>query len=512
MAQDMGTFELTSPASTASWSGHVVLGAMGALNTPLPEACLGSTLCDTVGLNLELPPGVWSSPGGMLVAIQWPAMDVGYDLDLVVYGPDGREAGESNMWTFDSGEAVWVPNPVNGHYRVVVVPKLVVSAPVSNNFLAPLAYRGFVDFERGKTITRPELNNGQPYARTVVDFSAPTVASTPTLLLPHLVPTKPANFHMETTGGATFYFYGDRGLRHPPSCYPAETAGLDSEPPAPSLDPPLHCLRWDQGEFNFGSGPFELHNYPDLGGGTPIHPNNDMYQRVYRSDGSAEEFAVGKGTFSQAHGHMHMLGFSDARLYGINADGSPDNQVAAAADKGICVTDVDNGRFAETNDSPLGFPVLGSCDQASHQDPNDPLFPNASFFQMGISVGWADLYPWFIADQYIDVTHIPDGNYLLVVEINATKRILEQSYDDSTATACVTISNQGTEAKACAAPSAASALPASSTPAPPPGSGAAVAGLPNTSAARDSAVALAAVLLGSTAAACRRSRRRRASS
>ena len=55
----------------------------------------------------------------------------------------------------------------------------------------------------------------------------------PTPLLPDIVPTKPANFHVETGFGAHMYFYADRGLRHQPSCYPQETTGLNSDEPRP---------------------------------------------------------------------------------------------------------------------------------------------------------------------------------------------------------------------------------------------------------------------------------------
>lgn len=32
---------------------------------------------------------------------------------------------------------------------------------------------------------------------------------------------------------------------------------------------------------------------------------------------------------------------------------------------------------------------------------------------MGLSVGWADKYPWFLIDERIDVTNVPDGKYRL---------------------------------------------------------------------------------------------------
>lgn len=36
-----------------------------------------------------------------------------------------------------------------------------------------------------------------------------------------------------------------------------------------------------------------------------------------------------------------------------------------------------------------------------------------SVVQMGLSVGWGDVYPWHMFDQQIDVTGVPDGTYRL---------------------------------------------------------------------------------------------------
>jgi Lysyl oxidase len=33
--------------------------------------------------------------------------------------------------------------------------------------------------------------------------------------------------------------------------------------------------------------------------------------------------------------------------------------------------------------------------------------------RMGLSVGWGDLYPWYLIDERIDVTEVPDGTYRL---------------------------------------------------------------------------------------------------
>jgi hypothetical protein len=61
---------------------------------------------------------------------------------------------------------------------------------------------------------------------------------------------------------------------------------------------------------------------------------------------------------------------------------------------------------------------------------------------MGISVGAADVYPWYIADQYLDVTRVADGRYLLRVEIDADHKLLEKTHTNNVAVACVELRSQ----------------------------------------------------------------------
>lgn len=417
-AADFPAATLQSISDTASWSGQ-----FRNLAQPAPEACLASAeLCDTMFVHLNLPAGTWTQLGGMLVAIRWPSIDAFYDLDLYVYGPSETVVGTSNTLIYSQGEAAWVPNPVNGTYRVVVVPKTVVG---------PLPYDGFVSLQHGTTHTREHTFAGAPIRQTSIDFGG----STGTDLLPNLVPTVPQNFHIETGVAANFYQAMNRGVRGPGSCYPQESLGITGIHGGtidPSYQPPTKCLRWDQGEFNYGDGPFELRVY------TGQSPGTDVYQAIYETSGDYRLEKVGTALFDSAHGHFHYQNFSVVWLYDSN--GLP---VATAPEKGHCTLDIINGRFAEPEDSPNIYTFPGTCDVDAHQDaddPNDPNFPESNnYFRMGISVGWADVYPWFIPDQYIDITGLDNGQYFLRVEIDLEDAIRETNDADNVAEACVMI-------------------------------------------------------------------------
>lgn len=430
---------LDDDAAVARWSGQFMAGATGPV-APDPAACATSRICDAIAVDVGIPATVWdSAPGGLLVAVQWPDFDAGYDLDLHVYRGDASSPVASSDTTgFSRHEAAWVPNPAPGRYLIVVAAKTVVGQPVLADVATPLRYDGAARIERGVTVERHETDAGVPFTRRIVGFGTATPSADP--LIPDLVPTRPAAFHVESGWGAHVYFYGDRGLRHQPSCYPQETVGLTSDEPRLGVGP-LRCLRWNQGEYNLGAGPLELHNYPGEGSGT------EMWQRVYHADGTATQTRVGEARFSPNHGHVHYLGFSAVTLHRIGPDGGPGAEVAKGPDKGICLADIELAALGGDRTSPLSYAFPGTCDAASHADPHDPTYPNRPYLAMGISVGAADVYPWYLADQYLDITDLPDGRYLLRVEINPGGRVAEQSRTNNVALTCVAV--RGIEATVC---------------------------------------------------------------
>ena len=430
---------LGDDAAVVRWSGQFMVGATGPV-APEPEACSAAQVCETIAVDVSVPGASWAgAPGGLLVAIQWPVFDAGYDLDLYVYRAGERAPLVSSTSTvFSRHEAAWIPNPAPGRYLAVVAAKSVLGQSIVADVATPLHYDGVARIERGLTIERHETNAGLPFTRRFVAFGKTTADADP--LVPDLVPTKAGEFHVESGWGAHIYFYGDRGVRHPPSCYPQETVGLTADEPRPGAGP-LRCLRWDQGEWNLGDGPFELHNYPGEDSGT------EMWQRIYRTDGTVTQTRVGEARFSPNHGHVHYLGFSTSTLHRIAPDGTVGAEVTRGPNKGICLADVALAAPGGGRTSPLSYGVPGTCDAATHADPHDPTYPGSPYLTMGISVGAADVYPWYIADQYIDITNVPDGRYLLRVEIDTGTKLVEKTHANNVAITCVEL--RGDRATIC---------------------------------------------------------------
>jgi hypothetical protein len=73
-----------------------------------------------------------------------------------------------------------------------------------------------------------------------------------------------------------------------------------------------------------------------------------------------------------------------------------------------------------------------------------PPFYNCDF--MGISVGWSDIYGAGIECQWLDVTDIPPGSYVLRVTVNPDRVFAESNYDNNVASVPVIISDLSNDA------------------------------------------------------------------
>ena len=91
--------------------------------------------------------------------------------------------------------------------------------------------------------------------------------------------------------------------------------------------------------------------------------------------------------FDACHGHYHMEGFSEYRL--LYSDGNP---AQVGRKQGFCFED----SFKFGDQPSKGF--------------------NCGY--QGITSGWGDWYYKQLPGQWIDVTAVPEGNYVLEVEIN----------------------------------------------------------------------------------------------
>lgn len=165
--------------------------------------------------------------------------------------------------------------------------------------------------------------------------------------------------------------------------------------------PGRKLLRLSTGTPNIGRGALELR------GGEVVGDKQIVYQRVYRDDNTWWDRPCGEFTYHQGHRHIHFDDWCIYRLRVRNSDGTPGAVLRTGEKVSFCVLDL------QVFDSSLpGFNSNGR-------------YRSCGATVQGISVGWADIYDRSLPDQWIDITGIPDGVYILEAEVDPNGQILE---------------------------------------------------------------------------------------
>lgn len=115
--------------------------------------------------------------------------------------------------------------------------------------------------------------------------------------------------------------------------------------------------------------------------------------------------------FSPCHGHYHFTGFVEYELYSLAHE-----FVVAGRKLAFCLEDYER------------IPKYKGEGNAKFTCSNQ-----------GITVGWQDVYRARLDCQWLDVTGIPPGDYLLFVAVDAGGKIKEEREDNNTGMAFVTI-------------------------------------------------------------------------
>src|SRR5262249_20933935 len=153
-------------------------------------------------------------------------------------------------------------------------------------------------------------------------------------------------------------------------------------------------------------GPLEVR------GGAPADGGQDVYQRIYNTDGTSSDRLAGVFTYHPQHHHTHFDDFALYQLREITPDGGVGDVVRSGSKTSFCLTDSD-----EYNTRLPGASKDGSYFACSTK-------------KQGISVGWADVYSESLADQWIDVTGVKPGRYWLEVVADPDNHIVESNEDN----------------------------------------------------------------------------------
>lgn len=189
------------------------------------------------------------------------------------------------------------------------------------------------------------------------------------------------------------------------------------------------CLRYDTIVANFGKGPLELRFNIDQ-----VAREQQMYQRTFRSDGSYSDRVADSYEIHPVHAHVHYANFSVARLWKSNrsAQRLGKKPVRESNKAGFCITDGDNYWEGRPRSTERRYTRPESC------YPNDVQAPSVTQIQ-GLSPGWVDAYPAALSGQYVEITDVADGYYLLEIVIDPLGTLQEISKEDNSVLAFILI-------------------------------------------------------------------------
>lgn len=165
-------------------------------------------------------------------------------------------------------------------------------------------------------------------------------------------------------------------------------------------------LRFSTTSWNSGLGPLEL----VAGDRNSATLRQDVYQRIYDSNGSYAQYLAGTFILHPEHNHFHFEGYAVYVLQSATANGASDRTSSKTT---FCVMD--------TGYVNLSLPGA----------PQNAVYTTCGATVQGMSVGWGDRYSYQLPGQGIDVTGLPEGDYKLSIVIDPKNAIIETNDGDN---------------------------------------------------------------------------------
>lgn len=160
-------------------------------------------------------------------------------------------------------------------------------------------------------------------------------------------------------------------------------------------------LRFSTTVRNTGEGPMELIGELDGNG------NAEAIQLVQQSDGTVETHPAGELLTSAKHRHWHLDNFALFELFPASAPDPSDGPAATQNKISFCL--VDEVRIDPPSEHVAEGPQFLDCDWLHH----------------GLSQGWSETYVADLPEQWVDITGLPDGRYVLRVTLDPDDLLLE---------------------------------------------------------------------------------------
>ncbi len=160
---------------------------------------------------------------------------------------------------------------------------------------------------------------------------------------------------------------------------------------------------------NIGEGPLHIVGADVSENGT----HQSVYQRIWRSDDTFIDQEAGRFVYHEGHNHIHFDNYAQYMLRLHDADG----EVVAQGNKiGFCLTDVilADQEIFDASTVRISLPPMECGDR-----------------EQGINAGYSDYYGHRLAEQWIDITNLPWGEYQLQIVVDPNNLILESNEENN---------------------------------------------------------------------------------
>jgi hypothetical protein len=186
---------------------------------------------------------------------------------------------------------------------------------------------------------------------------------------------------------------------------------------------PVYRLGFRSAVRNLGRGPLLI-----SGRRASARHEEMAAEQVIHRDGAPHSVRRGVGrlryVISPDHRHWHLLGFERYELRRIGGGAS----VASDRKTGFCLGDRYRVRGRRLPGAPADPVHTSRCGLGE---------PGLMQIQEGISVGYGDDYDPTLEGQYVRLSGLPSGRYLLVHRVNADRALRESRYDNNAASLLV---------------------------------------------------------------------------
>lgn len=392
----LGTIQLAGIAyqagQPADWPGRTLTSVV-ARN----EACLPDN-CERVPFQVERPSD--AGPSVLQVALGWSSegntgdTDPAFpNFDLRILTAAGQEVARSSAYKWSA------------HVILADLPSGDYVAQVRVRNLNPADYVSWV--AGGLPAIEPPIEYPNPvpargsYWGSLL-LTAPAATMPEGNLLPDLVVHTMRDLRLS-------YAPVGQGHAGPPAVVTVEMPTAPGCTDDEYLDGARRCLRFTVGLGNAGKGPLEL-GYAQGATSALTEETVPARQCITNSDGTGTVRPAGNGSFHRLHGHDHQRDILAYDLYAYEA---------ATRERGEALRQGEKFGY--------GFYRQGLVDEGHTLAwPADvPSVCGDAEFPYWLHPGWYDIYMYWRTGQFIDISGVPDGTYLLAATVNPAGDILE---------------------------------------------------------------------------------------